>query len=131
MSIENVIKPTSHLPKYKHSEFPAMYWKADGSNYVAKTAADVLPDTTPYHPDNAPKVEAKAPAPGANELPLSKDEVVAALSEGGITHNPNKSHAKLYSLLLAAVKAALDEAAIAYDAAETNVKTLMALLPSG
>lgn len=129
MSIDNVIKPTSHLPKYIRSEFPALYWKADGTSYTAKSADDVVAGSTPYHPSNAPKEEVKAP--GANDLPLTKDEVLAHLQEGGIAHNPNKSHGKLYDLLLAAVKAALDEAKVPYAADETNVKVLLALLPSG
>ena len=129
MSLANVIKPASSLPKYTHQDFPALFWNQEtGEPVTVKDEASIPAGYKPYHPNSAPK--AAAPAPATNALPLNKDEVLAALKEGGIPHNPAQSHGKLYNLLLAAVKAALDEAKVTYDAAETNVKALLALLPS-
>lgn len=128
MSLANVIKPSSGLPKYVHKDFPALMWKPDGTTYVAASAADVLPDSTPFHPSNAPTVK---PAAQATTGPtLTKEETVEQLKAGGIAHNPAASHSKLYNLLLNGVKAALVQADIVFDETTTDVKALLALLPS-
>lgn len=131
MADHNIIKPTSNLPKYQHSDFPALFWKPDGTSFTANSAADVAEGDTPYHPKNAPveadKVEAAPPVTG--KPTLNKAETVAALASGGVEHDPAKSHKSLYELLLDSVKAALTEAKVEFDTASTDAKELLAKLP--
>ena len=135
MSIDNVIKPESKLPKYVHQDFPAMYWHADGTSYVAKNAGEVVAGTTPYHPDDkeraaAAKAAAASTAPAAAGKPtLNKAETIANLAAGQIPHDPAASHKSLYELLLNGVKNALSEAGITYDAASTDAKALLDHFP--
>ena len=135
MSIDNVIKAASKLPVYVHQDFPAQYYHADGTFYVAKTAADVIAGTTPYNPLDkeraaAAKAAAASAAPAATGKPsFTKAETISILNEGGIKHDATASHKSLYELLLSGVKNALSEAGIAYDAASTDAKALLGLFP--
>lgn len=134
MAEHNIIRPSSSLPKYTHSDFPALYWKPDGTNFTANSAADVAEGDTPYHPNSAPvaapkvatpKVEAAAPV----KPTLTKAETVAALNSGGVEHDAAKPHKTLYELLLTSVKAALSEAKVDFDDTSTDAKDLLAKLP--
>ena len=134
MSKANLVTPSSKLPPYVYQEFPAMYWHADGTFYVAKAAADVIAGTTPYNPlDKERAAAAKAAAASASAATgkptLNKAETIANLAAGQIPHDIAASHKSLYELLLSGVKNALSEAGIAYDAASTDAKALLGLFP--
>ena len=126
MSADNLISATKKLPNGNPTPFPAMYWHADGSNYIANSAADVLPNTTPYHPDGT-RVEPETTAELA--LPLTKDEVIEHLTAGGVKFKERWTHQRLYDLLLESIKNALVEAKIEFDAASTDAKALLEHFP--
>lgn len=120
MSLANVISRAKLLPGGNPSPFPAMYWRADGSVYVAATAAEIEPDTTPYHPNSAPDHDA---------LNMTKAEVIQHLTAGGIPFKANKSLAALYALLLEGVKNALVADGIQFDPTTADAKALLELFP--
>lgn len=134
MSRDNLIPSTPPIPRGEPAAFPAMMWKADGSSYVANSAGEVQPDSTPYHPDSAPTPEvvkaadlgAKPPKP---TLPLTRKEVVKHLQDGGIDFAQNTPHAELYALLLESIKNALVAAEVPFDAESTDAPALLELLP--
>lgn len=128
MSIDNVIRPHTTLPRGARGDFPAMYWKEDGESYIANNENEILPGSTPYHPSNATD---KAP-PAAKPAPafsLTKQEVVKHLMAGGVKHKATQSHAALHDLLLTSVKNALTEADIAFDPESTDAAALLELFP--
>jgi hypothetical protein len=138
MSLANVIRPESKLPQYTHQDFPAMYWHADGTSYVAKSADEVIASTTPYHPEDkeraaaAKAAQAAAKATAAAKGPshtLTKAETIAQLQAGEIPHDPTASHKSLYELLLTGIKNALTEGKIEFDATSNDAKALLGLFP--
>lgn len=129
MAEHNIIRPSSSLPKYTHSEFPALYWKPDGTSFTANSAADVTEGDTPYHPNSAPVAAPKTEAAAPVKPTLTKAETVAALNSGGVEHDAAKPHKTLYELLLTSVKAALSEAKVDFDDTSTDAKDLLAKLP--
>lgn len=129
MADHNIIKAASTLPKYTHSDFPAMYWKPDGTSYRADSAADVAEGDTPYHTSAAPAAATKVEAAAPVKPTLTKAETVAALNSGGVEHDAAKPHKILYELLLTSVKAALSEAKVDFDDTSTDAKDLLAKLP--
>lgn len=132
MSLANVIKPTSRLPQYVHKDFPAMFWNQEtGEPVTVNSEAEIPEGYKPYHPNSerAQEAAALAAAQAPAGLPLTKEEVLAHLEQGGIAHNPAKSHKNLYNLLLTSVKNALAQAEIEFDAESTDVKALLELLP--
>lgn len=135
VSRDNLIPSTPPIPRGVPADFPAMMWKPDGSSYVANSAAEVQPDSTPYHPDSAPAPEAvkaaypaKPTQPNA-QFPLTRKEVVKHLEDGGIDFKHNAPHAVLYGLLLEAVKNALIASEVPFDAESTDAPALLELLP--
>ena len=126
MGIANVPLPPSVARSSQKAgkDFPAMYWPPEGEPKVFNTASEVPAGWTPYHPANAPTGATEA-APS-----MTKKEVVAALKQGDIAHDPKASHESLYALLLSGVKTALTDSKIAFDDGETDVKKLLGLFPT-
>jgi hypothetical protein len=130
MSLANVITPDKTLPGGNPSAFPAMMWKPDGSSYLAADESEVQPDSTPYHPDNAPeKAPAKILAPAVQAPKMTRDEIVKHLTEGGIAFDPTMKDKKLYALLVTALKNALAAARIEFDPESNDAPALLELLP--
>lgn len=136
MSRDNLIPSTPPIPRGEPADFPAMMWKPDGSSYVANSAAEVQPDSTPYHPDSAPAPEVVKQADKSEagnktqaQFPIKRRDVVKHLQEGGIQFDNTASHAELYALLLTAVKNALIASEVPFDAESTDAPALLELLP--
>lgn len=115
------------------AEYPAMKWHPEtGEAKVFHKAEDVPDGYLDTHPSNLANVaaanqEASKKLNKAKTLPLSKDEIIAALVEGGIGYPKQASAKALYDLLTEKVKAALTEAGTSFDP-EADTKTLLGLL---
>lgn len=124
-----------NLPAAKpFSAFPALRWDPEtGEARQFDNEGDVPEGWLSYHPND----EAAAAAAGAKVektevvevLPLSREEIIAALTAGKISFKKNAKDKTLYELLLTSVKAALTEAKIEHDAASTDAKALLELFP--
>lgn len=128
MSLDNVIKPSSNLPKYTFQGFPAMFWNQEtGESVLVKSENEIPPGYKPYHPNNAPVIAPEVASAG--KPTLTKAETIAQLSAGEVEHDPAASHKSLYALLLSSIKNALGEANIDHDANSTDAKGLLELFP--
>jgi hypothetical protein len=110
------------------AKFPGMRWHpTTGENQVFQSAEDVPEGYLDYHPSNPPEgAEPVKAAPDA--LPMSREEIVKELSEGGIAFKANAKTEKLYGVLVEAVKAHLTASEIEFP--ETaNGPELLALVP--
>lgn len=108
---------------------PTMKWHPETCeskifNHPSEAPADWL-DT---HPSNAAKVEKAAAVPVFKDAPMSKDEITAALTAGGISFDASAKAKALQPVLREAVTKALDEAEVEFDA-NLSTKELLALLP--
>lgn len=126
----------------KDLNFPAMMFHPEtGEGKVFKTAGEVPEGYLSFHPKDparkakdaleaAKVVDAKPAAAVAKavDIPMTRDEIIAALNSGGIPFDDNAKTRALHNQLRDAVHAALIEAKISYvDNAPT--KDLLALLP--
>lgn len=112
----------------KNHEFPAMRWHPiTGEMQVFHAAHDVPADWLTYHPASA---DGQKPAPKVkpNELPMTKEEIVAALESGGIKFKATQGVKALYELLDANLREHL--AANKIDIPEgATVPALLSLIP--
>lgn len=109
----------------KDPNFPAMKWHPQtGEVKLCHKADDVPEGWIDTHPANLANVAQPAPV----KLPMKRKDIVAALSEGGITFDVKSPTYDLYALLVENLKAALTEAEIEF-AADADANTLLGLLP--
>lgn len=112
-------------------KFPGMRWHpVTGANQVFQSAEEVPEGYLDYHPSNPPEgaKEAETVKETATALPMSREEIVKELSDGGIAFKANAKTEKLYSLLVEAVKTHLTASEIEFP--ETaNGPELLALVP--
>lgn len=110
----------------KDRKWPAYYWDQDSKPHRCEGPEDVQEGWLDYSPANA----AEAPAPNINEAkpaPMTRDEIIAALNDGGIDFKKNAGTSALYSQLTERVKAHLTESGIAFNPA-ADTRTLLGLL---
>lgn len=111
----------------KDPKFPGMRWHPEtGENRIFNSAAEVPDGWQDRHP--ADTADAKpAPPPTANPLPMSKAEVKAALTAGGIAFEPRLGHKALYEILVVSLKEHLTAAGIEFPA-DATAPQLLALV---
>lgn len=104
-------------------------WSPTGESQVFVKASDVPPGWTDFHPgDTAVTAAAKVvQAAAGGKLTMSRDEIVAALVEGGIAFKQNGGTKALHDLLRASLVTALTEAGKVF-AENADTKDLYALL---
>lgn len=118
----------------KDPNYPAMKWHPQtAENRVFQKAGDVPEgwlDTHPANVDNVSKQEVEVTPPAVLKAPLdmTRKEIVAALTEGGITFDPASKVVVLYELLTAEVNRVLTEEGIEYDPT-AGTKKLLEILP--
>jgi hypothetical protein len=95
----------------ERKSLPTMAWHPEtGENQIFDHPSEVPEGWLDTHPNNKPKgaKEAKAPAPDAfKDAPMSKDEIVAALTAGGVQFDANAKPKALQGVLREAVVKAL------------------------
>lgn len=107
-------------------KFPGMRWHpVTGENEIFHTADDVPEGYLDYHPSNPPEGAAKVVA---DDLPLSRAEIVAHLTDGGVKFKAKADTTTLYVLLATKLKEHLATAEIEIPTAAT-VPELLALVP--
>lgn len=108
--------------------FPAAYWHQEtGERRVFERPEDLTDewkDKHPNHNDGLPP-----PPPASIELGMTRDEVIAALVQGGIPFKKNAGTAALYKQLVEALQAFLFERKIEFPE-KADAKELMALVPA-
>lgn len=112
--------PTGVYRPQNITDFPALYWDADGKATLYKSAGEVPAGSTPYSPADKAKVAAaktdkRAPAPTATPAPEPsvetavkippRAEIVAALQERNVKFNAQSPTRALYELLLSYAEA--------------------------
>lgn len=112
---------------------PTMAWHPEsGESKIFNHPSEVPADWLDTHPSNKPKEEAaqeEAPAPEVfKDVPMSKVEVVAALTAGGVQFDASAKTKALQAVLREAVTKALTDAEVEFDA-NLPTKELLALLP--
>lgn len=117
----------------KDPNYPAMKWHPHtGENRVFHKSGDVPEGWLDTHPANVDSVtkEVEAAPPSVLKAPLdmTRKEIVAALTEGGITFDPASKVVVLYELLTAEVNRVLTEEGIEYDPT-AGTKKLLEILP--
>lgn len=120
------------LPRHpvvlEHPDYPSMRWHPETGEMAVYNAPHEVPEGwLDTHPNNVSKVKkAEKPAAEANLLPMTKAEIVKALTDGGIPFKPQTGAKGLYALLDTALRAHL--AAEKIEVPEgANVPALMAL----
>jgi hypothetical protein len=132
----------------KDPYFPAILWNKHGHSRLFKGKHEIPAGECwrGTHPNNwaedkpeqeAPAVQAEKPADGpaplpakvepAAGLPLTREEIVAALDTGGVSYSRNTGTRKLYDLLVTTLKGVLKARGVAFDDAADG-KTLLGLL---
>lgn len=107
---------------------PTMAWHPEtGENKVFNHPSEVPAEWLDTHPSNKPKEVEKAPA--AKPEPMTRDEIVAALSDGGVEFDDKSKTKVLAEILRKSVIAALTSAEVEFDA-DASTKDLLAKLPS-
>lgn len=100
---------------------PTMAWHPKtGENKIFNSSSEVPEGWLDTHPNNV--AEKSAPD-------MTRKEIIAALSSGGIQFDERANKETLYEVLTDAVKKALTEAEITFNPALTT-KQLLDLLPS-
>lgn len=113
----------------KASQFPAMLWnQKTGESRVFERAEDVPAGYLDHYPTDAEKAEAPEPA-SPNALPMTREEIIAALKQGGIKFKGNASAAVLYAQLTDAVHFALTEAKVEFNPESPTPDLLKLLAP--
>ena len=118
----------------KDPNYPAMMWHPKTcESRVFYQAGDVPKGWINTHPNNlavAVNQEAESEAPAADKAApdMTRKEIVAALTDGGIPFDPASKVVVLHELLITEVKRVLTEAEIEFDAASPT-KALLELLP--
>lgn len=130
MSEANVPPPAGQItPSAPFSRFPGMRWHpVTGEMQIFQVEEDMPEGWLDYHPENPPARAALAAKEIAVELCMSREAIVAALVEGGVSFKKNASVQKLYDLLMANLKAALTEQGVVFSE-DADAKALMDLFP--
>ncbi len=97
----------------------------DEAHAAAEAAAPAKSDA-PAKPSRTKRLQS-APKPAADPNAMSRDDVVAALTEGGVEFDNEASDADLQKLLDDKVRAVLTEQGVEFDP-NANTKTLLGLL---
>lgn len=108
-------------------EFPKMLWDADGNVHLCNGPADVDPSWTNYHPNDVEKAAAKAEKAAVVSAVMSRDDIVAALNQGGVEFKKNAPTPALYKQLVAALRSELDQRGVQYPA-DADAPALLALV---
>lgn len=110
------------------AKFPGMRWHPKtGVPQVFQKAEEVPEGYLDYHPSNPPE-GAKAEETTGEALPMTRDAIVAELSEGGIYFKKKAPTDELYALLVGSLQAHLKDAAIPFPEDATGPE-LLALVP--
>lgn len=117
-------------------KFPGMRWDAEGNAHLCRSEADVQPGWTDQHPSNITAEVAPAlppdhppPTPESPDVPeMTRDDIIAALNEGGVLFSVNAPTKALYKKLRAAAWEALNTAGIVCNP-EADARTMLELLP--
>lgn len=123
----------------KDPHYPAMKWHpVTGEYVVCQNESEVPEGYIDTHPNNLPPAKAEeavkayaASVPAAGfpaKLPMKKADIITALTEGGIAHDPAAKAIVLYDALLASLKAHLTEAEVEFPENATAPE-LLALVP--
>lgn len=108
---------------------PTMAWHPEtGESKIYNHPSEVPEGWLDTHPDNVPKAPKPAPSPVEDKLPMTRKEIVAALTEGGLQFDPKAPVKVLYAQLTDAVKSALTDAGVSFDDA-ADTKALLEKLP--
>jgi hypothetical protein len=108
---------------------PVMAWHPEtGESQVYPSEADVPEGHLPHHPNDANKPVPVSVKGVADQTQMSREEIVAALSAGGVTFNPRAKHKELAAVLREAVTKALFESGVD-PVPDFPTKQLMELLP--
>jgi len=102
-----------------HSKFPGLRWDADGVAHHCETEDDMQPGWAD-HPAKAQKV--------APDESMTRQDIIAALDEGGIVYKKNAPTDALAKQLRVAVLSVLEENDVKY-APNASTKDLLALIP--
>lgn len=111
------------------STAPTMAWHPEtGESKIFKHPSEVPEGWLDTHPDNVPKVVKPAAPVADDKLPMTRKEIVAALTDGGLQFDAKAPVKVLYAQLTDAVKSALTDAGVEFDAA-ADTKALLEKLP--
>lgn len=107
---------------------PTMAWHPEtGENKIFNHPSEVPEGWLDTHPSNVAKAEKPATV-AFKDAPMSKDDIVAALTAGGVQFDANAKPKALQGVLREAVIKALTAAEVAFDA-DKSTKELLSLLP--
>lgn len=105
---------------------PTMAWHPEtGENKIFNHPSEVPEGWLDTHPSNVAKAEKPA---AFKDAPMSKEEIVAALTAGGVQFDANAKPKALQGVLREAVTKALTAAEVSFDA-NASTKELLSLLP--
>lgn len=109
---------------------PTMAWHPEsGESQIFNHPSEVPSGWLDSHPEDPKRPKAEKSAPALKDAPMSKDEIVAALTAGGVPFDATAKAKALQPVLREAVTKALTEAEVKFD--ETlPTKELLALLPN-
>src|SRR5690242_2512216 len=92
---------------------PIMAWHPEtGEAQVYASEANVPEGHLPHHPKDANKAAAVKEKEAAAQPDMTRDEIVAALTAGGVTFNPKAKQKELATVLREAVTKALVESGV-------------------
>ena len=112
----------------KDPNYPAMkFHPQTGESRVFHTAEDVPEGWLNKHPAHVDDTK-PAPAQKSATLPMTRDEIKAALDAGEIAYKKNAGDKALYDLLVASLKTHLTEAGIQFPE-DADGPALLALVP--
>lgn len=111
-------------------DYPAMKWHPETGEMRVYAKAEHVPEGwLDTHPANLAHVQAlAAAAPKPVKLSLTRQEILAALHEGGIEHNIKAKTQDLHERLRERCVAHLTDAGVEFDAA-ADTKALLELIP--
>jgi hypothetical protein len=108
---------------------PVMAWHPEtGESHVYPSEANVPVGHLPHHPKDASKAMPVKAKDAADQTNMTRAEIAAALTAGGVSFNPNAKHKELASVLREAVIKAITDAEVMFDP-DLSTKQLMELLP--
>lgn len=109
---------------------PKMRWNPEtGESKVFATVEDVPEGWLDHHPEDPAYADATAEKATPAAKGLSKSETIAALKQGGVTHDPKATLPELTELLVTALRGALDAKGVEYTP-EATARELLILVAS-
>lgn len=108
--------------------YPVVMWHPETREPTTFDHPDDVPAGYLDHPAAAPAKPVPDEAETAVTLPLNRKEIRAELDEAGITYDKSAKTGDLYTVLVDALKAHLNEAEVEYPA-DADAKALLALVP--